>query len=298
MDVVVVQLMAFVAVVLFVGSVAAMARGDSSASHRQGTPLLFRVFSREIETIGCWIGPALERANPAKTARMRLDLIAGALAPLEVSDIHGLQGLAAALLGGLSGIAVFAISLNAAYGLMALVFAGLLGWVYPAAWLHGVAARRKDAMSKRLPYAIDLVTVTMQAGQDFAAAVRHLVTEGPPGPLRQEFSVMLRETELGKSRVDALKAMADRIQLEEFRALVTSVVQSSEMGASIAQTLKLQAEEIRRARHHKAERQAARAPSLMIVPVALFILPSVFIMIFVPIVLRIRESGISGFMNF
>lgn len=109
---------------------------------------------------------------------------------------------------------------------------------------------------------------------------------------------MLREIELGKSRIEALKTMAERIQLDEFRALVTSVIQSSEMGASISQTLKIQAEEIRRARHHKAERQAARAPSLMIIPVALFILPSVFVMIFVPIVLRIQSSGIGGYFNF
>lgn len=108
---------------------------------------------------------------------------------------------------------------------------------------------------------------------------------------------MLREIELGKSRIEALKTMAERIQVEEFRTLVTSVVQSSEMGASISETLKIQAEEIRRARYHSAERKAARAPSLMIIPVALFILPSVFVMIFVPIVLRIKGSGIGGFVD-
>ena len=101
--------------------------------------------------------------------------------------------------------------------------------------------------------------------------------------------------ELGKSRIDALKAMSDRIQLDEFRSLVTSVIQSSEMGASIAATLKIQAEEIRRRRFQNAERKAARAPSLMLIPTALFILPSVFIIIFVPIVIRAMKSGMGTY---
>jgi tight adherence protein C len=130
----------------------------------------------------------------------------------------------------------------------------------------------------------------MQAGQDFGAAIRHLVTEGPKGPLQQEFAVMLRQIELGRSRVEALQAMADRIQLDEFRTLAASVVQSTEMGASITDALRIQAEEIRRSRQHRAEQQAARAPSLMLMPVAVFILPAVFIIIFTPVAIRFLET--------
>jgi tight adherence protein C len=148
-----------------------------------------------------------------------------------------------------------------------------------------------------MPYAIDLITVAMEAGQDFGAAVRNLVTQGPHGALRDEFGVMLRETELGKSRVEALQFMSEKIQLDEFRSLVTAVIQSSEMGSSISGTLKLQAEEIRRRRYNKAERQAARAPSLMLIPTALFILPAVFIIIIVPIALKAIESGVADYMS-
>jgi tight adherence protein C len=132
-----------------------------------------------------------------------------------------------------------------------------------------------------------LLTVAMQAGQDFGAAVRHLVNEGPRGPLFQEFAMMLREVELGKSRVEAMRAMAARIQVDEFQSVVTAVVQSTEMGASVTAALKLQAEELRRSRFHKAERKAARAPSIMMIPVAIFILPSVFIIIFTPVIMRV-----------
>ncbi len=297
MEVTFIQALAFVAVVLFAGALAGLLRGDRAPVAGTAPPL-FRAFAREIETLGRLIGPALDRANPEKTAMIRRDLVAGALAPLDVADIRGMQALAAAMLGGMSGIGTFVLTMNQGYATIGLFCMGLLGWIWPMTWLNGAARRRKEDMSRSLPYAIDLITVAMQAGQDFGAAVRYLVTDGPPGPLRQEFAIMLRETELGKARTDSLKAMADRIQLDEFRALVTSVIQGSEMGASIAQTLKIQAEEIRRARHHKAERQAARAPSLMIIPIALFILPSVFIMIFVPIILRMKGSGMAGFGGF
>jgi tight adherence protein C len=162
--------------------------------------------------------------------------------------------------------------------------------VNPPLWLAHSARQRQDLISRALPYAIDLLTVAMQSGQDFGAAVRFLVNEGPSGPLRQEFGIMLKQAELGKSRVEALKDMADRVQMDEFRSLVGAVVQSTEMGSSLAETLKLQAEEVRRRRFHRAERKAARAPSIMLIPTALFILPAVFIVIITPVILRIKGA--------
>ena len=296
MEVVGIQVLAFAAAVLFVVGIHALIRGERP-SIVDGRPAIFRMFSNEITTLGKLVGPWIDYAFPYQVVRIRKDIIAGALSPLEVMDIRGGQALAALGFGATSGALTFILTLNWSYGLIAFIVLGLIGWVYPVTWVAGTAARRKDAMGKSLPYAIDLVTVAMQAGQDFGAAVRHLVSEGPVGPLRQEFGITLREVELGKSRIEALKAMADRIQLDEFQGLVTSVIQSSEMGASIAHTLKIQAEEIRRARYHKAERQAARAPSLMLIPTALFILPAVFIVIMVPIALRVSNSGIGSFVS-
>lgn len=296
MEIVGIQVLAFASVVLFVIGLHALIRGENVAIS-DTRPAVFKVFSNEITTLGKLVGPSVDYAFPYQVVRIRKDLIAGALSPLEVMDIRGAQALATLGLGVAAGALAFIVTLNWSYGLLSFLVLGLLGWIYPVTWVAGTAARRKDRMSKSLPYAIDLVTVAMQAGQDFGAAVRHLVNEGPPGPLRQEFAVTLREVELGKSRIEALKAMAERIQLDEFQAMVTSVVQSTEMGASIAQTLKIQAEEIRRARYHKAERQAARAPSLMLIPTALFILPAVFIVIMVPIALRISGSGIGAFVK-
>ena len=246
--------------------------------------------------VGKMTGPSVDHAFPVQALRVRNDLIAAAL-PLEVAEVRGLQGFAGALVGAVACILTFILSLNWAYALLSGVFFALLGWYYPVSWVARLAIQRKDRMSKSMPYAIDLITVAMEAGQDFGAAVRNLVNDGPHGPLRDEFGVTLRQVELGKSRVEALKAMSDRIQLDEFRSLVTSVIQSSEMGASISATLKIQAEEIRHRRFQRAERQAARAPSLMLIPTALFILPSVFIIIFVPIMIRAMNSGMGKYFN-
>ena len=296
MEILGIQVLAFAAVMLLVIGLHALIRGESIAVSDE-RPAIFKVFSNEIATLGKLVGPSMDYAFPYQVVRIRKDIIAGALSPLEVVDVRGAQALATLALGVASGALTFVMTLNWSYGLLAALVLGLIGWVYPVTWVAGPAARRKDRMGRSLPYAIDLVTVAMQAGQDFGAAVRHLVNEGPPGALRQEFAVTLRETELGKSRIEALKGMAERIQLDEFQALVTSVIQSTEMGASIAHTLKIQAEEIRRSRYHRAERQAARAPSLMLIPTALFILPAVFIVIMVPIALRVSSSGIGAFVR-
>lgn len=293
MSVLVVQILAFLAVLFLVIGINAVIRKDN-VTLPGVKPLMFRVFHQEIATMGKLAGPWMDHTFPDQARQLRLDLISGAL-PLEVAEVRGLQAFAGATVGAFSCLMVFVVSLDWMYALLGGVLAGLMAWYYPVAWVNRIALTRRNAMSKSMPYAIDLITVAMQAGQDFGAAVRNLVVDGPVGPLRDEFGVTLRQVELGKSRIEALKAMADRIQLDEFRSLVTSVVQSSEMGASIAATLKLQAEEIRRARFHRAERQAARAPSLMLIPTALFILPAVFIIIVTPIIIRAMDSGIGNF---
>jgi tight adherence protein C len=252
-------------------------------------PALLESFKNEIDTVGALLESPVNRAFPDDAERIRNNLIVASLSDrLTVRDMRGAQGLAAAtfLIAGGAGVYLYSFHIGWAFiWAMALAF---LGWIYPTQlWLDRIAKQRQEEISKALPYAIDLLTVAMQAGQDFGAAVRLLVTEGPKGPLRSEFGIMLRQAELGKSRVEALKDLDGRVQLPELKSCVSAIVQSTEMGSSVAETLKLQAEEIRRTRFHKAERRAARAPSIMLIPIALFIMPAVFIVIFTPVFLRI-----------
>lgn len=253
-------------------------------------PVLFRMFAREIALFNPLATACFNRDNPAGK-KLQNDLLA---ADMELSDtqVRAAQ-LFCCLLGAiLCFLFTLFLSTQRLYAAAALCLGAAFGFFYPLIQVEKAAERRKEQIAKALPFCIDLITVSTQAGQDFGAALRHLVNSGFKGPLITEFAVMLRQTELGKSRVEALNSMSSRVQLEEFRSLVTAVSQSAELGSSLTQTLKMQAEEIRRARFHRAERQAARAPSIMLIPMALFILPAVFIIIFTPVIIRVLDSGV------
>ena len=291
MDLILTQMLAFAAVLLLVLGLSSVVRGQQQGDREDADkPGVFRILAREIQGLGQTMDPIMTRAVPEQTSSLQNELVAAALHEhVSVREVRGLQGLLALIIGVTAGLVVLLISLNGAGAAFALCIFAVLGFMYPTMWVSRHARERKEAISKALPYAIDLLTVAMQAGQDFGAAVRHLVIEGPRGPLFHEFAVMLQQAELGKSRVDAMRAMSDRIQVDEFRAVVTAVIQSTEMGASVTAALKMQAEELRRSRFHKAERKAARAPSIMMIPVAIFILPAVFIVILTPVALRVMS---------
>ncbi len=293
METLLAQILAFAAVFLLVLGVPAALRGSREPEEIRRLPPLLRTFHHEMNGLRAF---ASRFGSPS--ANHELNLLARiANLPLSADQLRGLQLLLALLLGVSFAILTFLLSLHPGATVGALFLGAFLGAIFPKAWLRGVARRRQEEMARSLPFAIDLLTVAMEAGQDFIASVRHLVHEGLRGPLAEEFGRLLREIELGKSREEALKAMSDRIQLTEFQSLVASVMQSAEMGASIAKTLKIQAEEIRRDRFNKAEKQAARAPSLMLIPMALFILPSVFIIIFTPVIIRVQSSGMGNFLG-
>ena len=114
-------------------------------------------------------------------------------------------------------------------------------------------------------------------------------------PLTDEYSQMLREMELGVVRTVALQNMADRIQIREFTSFAAAIAMGTELGAPLTETMEIQGEEMRKARFAMAECKAQRAPSLMLLPMALFILPAVFIIILTPVFLKMREAGVPLF---
>jgi pilus assembly protein TadC len=291
MNVLLIQFLSFASVVLFVLGANSLIRGNRSVTAKSSRPGLFGWFPEEIETIGDLLGSRIDALFPEEAKTVQNQLFAAALDDqLKVRDVRGLQGLLGISLFITALLFVLVVTLEGAWAVAAGLVFGLLGYMWPLMWLRRAAQERQEKISKELPYAIDLLTVAMEAGQDFGAAVRHFVNEVGTGPLRQEFAIMLHETDLNKSRVEAMRSMAARMQVEEFKSIVTAVVQSTEMGASVAAALKVQAEEIRRARFHRAERKAARAPSLMLIPVALFIVPAVFIVILTPVAMRMIDT--------
>lgn len=256
-------------------------------------PFTFRGFANEIRILRDICGSGLKTLFPGKSETVAQDLKRAAL-PLDPGDVFAAQVLWASLTGICGVVFMLLLEMELSFILAALIVAGFTGWLIPMVQIQNMAETRQTSIRRALPFSIDLITSAMAAGLDFSAAVRYYVEHSEVCPLTQEFGVTLKMLELGNNRNDALKDMAARLGIDEFRSLVNAVVQGTEMGASITDTLRVNAEEMRRVRVAAAERKAQRAPSLMMIPMALFIMPSVFIIIFVPIYLRVQSSGMAG----
>ena len=266
--------------------------GRREKEYADNLPFCFRILQTETRFLSNTLGAEITAQMPSLERYWNNQILLSGL-KLKVSDIFGSRILWCILFSvGGAGVTL-SVTDSALYLLGAAAICAFLGYSYPSMTIQKAAEERQKTLRKNLPFAIDLITSAMRAGLDFMASVRYYVTNTEPGPLTQEFGQVLKETELGKSRIEALHSMSERIQLDEFKSLVTAVSEGAEMGASIVDTLSVHAEEIRRARFSAAERQAQRAPSLIILPMILFIMPSVFIIIFTPVFLRIKDSGFS-----
>ena len=178
---------------------------------------------------------------------------------------------------------------------IAAAVGAFVAWFIPGIAVDNRVQQRKTMILQALPFSIDLICSAMRGGLDFMAAIRFYVHLGIPGPLTDEFSVMLREMKLGVLRTEALQNMAERIQLKEFTSFTSAIVMGTELGASLTDTMEIQGEEMRKLRFSIAECKAQRAPSLMLIPMALFILPAVFIVILTPVFLKMKEAGVPLF---
>jgi len=196
-----------------------------------------------------------------------------------------------AILFGLMGAATFLLP-SAPQGVAeaATVILLAFGWILPSMTIDSAAQKRQEEIVRSLPFAIDLIGAAMRAGLEFGAAMRYYTGLRDGGALTEEFTRVLRDASLGLPVTESLQHMANRVRIKTFTAFVSVVTYGTEIGASIADTLKLHGAEMRRERFALAEQKAARAPALMIFPIAVFILPAVFLIIFVPVLLQFMET--------
>lgn len=205
--------------------------------------------------------------------------------------VAGAQMAYALLGGGAVLVGEFFLGVPPGLSVLLAALAAFCGWCQPTMKLASTAEKRQKELIRSLPFAIDLIGSAMRAGLDFNAAVRYYLSIGMGGPLPVEFGAMLRQSELGKSRLEALQEMAGRVQTDSFTSFVDAVSHGIEVGASIVETMKMQGEDMRRERFHLAERQAARAPSVMLFPMAVFLMPAVFIIVGTPIYFQMANAG-------
>ena len=173
-----------------------------------------------------------------------------------------------------------------------LVLAIVGGFFFPMIWLSDVQAKRLKAVQRTLPVYLDFITMAVEAGLNMTGAINQAMDKGPPGPLRHEFFLVVRDLRSGLSRSEALRRMDARLHMAEITSFVGTVIQAERMGASIGAALRAQSEQRRTERFQRAEKQAMEAPVKLIGPLMMFIFPVTFIVLFFPIVSKFMSSGL------
>lgn len=160
-----------------------------------------------------------------------------------------------------------------------------LGYYYPLIRLNSRIENRRRSLFRAFPDFVDLLTVCLEAGMGLDAALNLVVKKAHPSPLREELDRTLKELRMGKTRAQALKDLARRLDLKEITSFVVAVVQAEQIGSNLSATLKIQSEIARESRWQKAQELAQKAPVKMLFPMLLLIFPNIFLMIFGPILL-------------
>jgi tight adherence protein C len=173
--------------------------------------------------------------------------------------------------------------------LLVVVGATAVGWLGPNLFLYQKTYDRSKRMERELPDAIDLMTISVESGLAFDAAVQQ-VARNTDGPLADEFSRVLREMQIGKGRAEALRALGERTNVDDLKSFVTAMVQADSFGIPIAKVLRIQSSEMRTKRRQKAEEQAQKVPVKITVPLIFCILPCLFIAVMGPAVIHIMDS--------
>ena len=173
------------------------------------------------------------------------------------------------------------------------VLVALLGAGYPMMWLNDQVKKRHLLITRALPYNLDLLTLSVEAGLDFTAALGKVVEKGKKGPLREEMGLVLKQLKMGKTREEALKSMVQRVDLPSLTTFISALVQADRMGTSLGKVLRIQSTQLRNERTQRAEKLANEAPVKMLFPLIACIFPTVFMILFGPIVFRLRlaEAG-------
>ncbi len=167
----------------------------------------------------------------------------------------------------------------------------IFGYVYPSMWVKGCRSRRQLEIKLQLPFVIDLLTLSTEAGLDFIGALQKVVEKTRPGPLVNEIERMLQQIQLGTTRAEAMREWGWRIDTSEISSLVAVLVTADQMGSPLGAVLRVQSDLIRTQRFTNAEKKGAAASQKLLFPLIFFIMPAVFIMIFGPVILGFFGSG-------
>ncbi|HKP51162.1 MAG TPA: type II secretion system F family protein [Chloroflexia bacterium] len=224
----------------------------------------------------------------AEKLRQQL-VLAGNPYNMQAAEFTGMRLMACLVLGG---ITVGLCFLGGAQLKDLLLYSGvmaMLGFLLPVFWLGRRIKARKKIILKTLPDAIDLMTISVEAGLAFDGAMQR-VAEKWDNALSAEFSRAISEMRVGKLKRDALKEMVVRTGVNDLATFVASIIQADQLGVSISKVLRIQSEQMRMRRRQRAEEQAHKAPILMMIPLVFLIFPATYIIILGPAVPKMMSA--------
>lgn len=232
--------------------------------------------------------------NALMSIHKRLEL-AGSPANIDPTIMLASQFIVGGLFGGMLLLVFTAGNVDWPAGQKALIIIAftLLGFFFPQLWLTSKIQKRQKSVRRAMPDALDLLTICVEAGLGFDAAMNK-VSEKWESDLSMALARVIQEIQLGKLRREALRDMADRIGLPEMTSFVAAVIQSEQLGVSMAKVLRIQSDQMRIKRRQLAEEEAHKAPIKMLIPMGLLIFPSLMIVLLTPAALRLMHSALGS----
>ncbi len=230
------------------------------------------------------------RFYPTNTVRsIAVNLKRAGMESTSVEFFLGVKAFAA-IVGGIGGSAlVNAITNDGTQTLIAIPVGLFLGFKAPDLYLSNKAGKRASEVLDTLPDALDLLTISVEAGLGFDAAIVKM-TEKMKGSLAEEFKRAAGEQRVGKSRQEALRGITERVEQKELQNFIAAIIQADQLGVSMSKVLRIQSEQLRMERRQRAEERAARAPIFIMLPTIGCIFPALFVIILGPAVLSAMSS--------
>ncbi len=236
------------------------------------------------------IAPSVERVLSTEyTERLRSRLVHSGLLYLYMPhEFIALKIVTGALFLIVTGVVLEFMNLHL---LPWLPLMGVLGYMAPSISMGELGRKREKEIVRMLPIYLDFITMTVEAGLSLGGALAQAVSKGPPGLFRAELERVNRDVKAGAGRIEALQAMAERLDIREVTTLVNAIALAERTGGSVGNVLRAQADQRLTERFQRAEKLAMEAPVKLVFPLVAFIFPSTFVVIGFPIAMKFIHSG-------
>lgn len=259
---------------------------EEDRSYLDRPPVGFRLLWPLVRLVVFYLGTRLSlQYRQATQHRLRAAGVDYSLSP---EQFFAGKLLAALIFGGFSYFVLGILESSAWYALLG----ALGGFYYPELWLKETRERRHKEILRALPFYLDVITLSVEAGTNLTGAFTQAVQKAPPSALKSEITRVLRDVRAGKSRAEAMRAMADRIDMTAINTLVSSLVQAEIMGSTLGPVLRAQADQRRTERFQRAEKLAMEAPVKLLGPLIMFIFPNFFIVLIFLLLSKSVQEGV------